>query len=97
MDKDKAYREKIEAQLKVMSARIDELKAQTQKAKAEVKIEYLEGLEALESKRNEVKTKLEEIAKAGKEASKDLEAGIEASLFDFKAAVESAFSRFKKD
>jgi hypothetical protein len=97
MNKDKAYRERMEAQLKVLEARIDELKAMAQKAKAEVKIEYMEGVEALESNRKSVKKKLDDMKKAGKEAGKDLKEGIEASLFDLKQAVETAFKRFKKD
>jgi len=97
MDKDEAYQEKMEAQLKLLSARIDELKAKAQKAKTEAKIEYMEGLDALEKKRNDVKTRLEEVKKVGKSAGKDLKAGIEASLFDLKKAVESALARFKQD
>jgi len=97
MDKDKAFQEKMEAQIKLMGARIDELKAKAQKLKAEAKIEYMEGLEALEMKRNDVKAKLEKVKEAGKEAGRDLAAGIETSLFDLKNAIESAFSRFKQD
>ncbi len=96
MDKDQAYREKIDAQLKILSARIDELKAMAQKAKADVKIEYMEGLEALEANQKKVKKKLEDMKKAGKAAGKDLKEGIDMSLFDLKKAVESAFERFKQ-
>lgn len=97
MDKYKVYQEKMEAQLKIMTARIDELKARAQKTKAEVKIEYIQGLEALESKRKDVKTQLEKLKKSGKEAGNDLKDGIEMSLFDLKRALESAFSRFNQD
>lgn len=97
MDKDQAYQEKMNAQLKVLSARIDELKAMAQKAKAEVKIEYMEGLEALEANQKTLKKKLADMKKAGKAAGKDLKEGIETSLFDLKKAVESAFDRFKQE
>jgi hypothetical protein len=96
MDKEKAFQEKKEAELKLLSARIEELKAIMQKTKAEAKIEYTQGLDALEKNWKEVKTKLEDLGKSGKEAGKELKEGIEISLFDLKNAVESAFARLKK-
>jgi prefoldin subunit 5 len=95
MDKKEAYREKSEAQFKLLKARIDELAARADKMKAEAKIEYAEGIEALKSKKEDVKRKLKKLQEAGAEASQDLKAGLESALFDLKKAVDSAVKKFK--
>jgi hypothetical protein len=89
MDKKEAYKEKWEAQLNQLLA------AKADQGKAEAKIEFAEGIEALKTKQEEVKNKLKELKAAGTEASKDLKAGVENALFDLKRAVESAVSKFK--
>ena len=47
MDTKEAYQEKFDAQLRGWSAKIDELMAKADKAKAEAKIEYCEQSENL--------------------------------------------------
>jgi chromosome segregation ATPase len=95
MDKAEAYKEKWEAQLKELQAKIDGLAAKAAKAKAEAKIELSEGLEGLKAKRDEVRDKLGKLREAGESASEDLRRGAESALFDLKTAVESAVEKFK--
>jgi hypothetical protein len=94
-DKRKAYEEKLDAQLKEWSAQIELLKAKTDNAKADAKIEYYKTIEALQSKQNEAKAKLRELKTAGDAAWEDLKTGAEKAWAEVKAAYHEASSRFK--
>jgi hypothetical protein len=95
MNKKEIYQEKWEAQLKQLRAKIDGLAARAEKARAEAKIEYAEGIDALKAKQEEVKKKLKQLKEASGEATKNLKTGVESALFDLKKAVESALRKFK--
>jgi hypothetical protein len=95
MNKKAAYQEKWEAELRILNAKINELEAKADKVRAEAKLEYAKGLEAVKAKQKDVKKKILEIKKVGSEAGEDLKAGIESALYDLKKAVNSAVSRFK--
>jgi hypothetical protein len=94
-DKRKAYEEKLDAQLKEWSAQIALLKAKADNAKADAKVEYYKTIEALQSKQNEAKTKLQELRTAGDEAWEDIKKGAEKAWSEVKAAYHEASSRFK--
>jgi predicted nuclease with TOPRIM domain len=94
-EKRKAYEEKLDAQLKEWSAQIELLKAKADNAKADAKIEYYKTIDALQSKQNEARTKLQELKTAGDEAWKDLKAGAERAWAEVRTAYHDASSRFK--
>ena len=54
MGKKEAYIEKLEAQLREWSSKIDELKARADKAKADVKLEYEKQIGELRTKQETV-------------------------------------------
>jgi multidrug resistance efflux pump len=89
-----AYQEKFDAQLREWSAKIDELKAKTDQAKAEVKIEYYEQIEELQSKQAVARTKLQELSNSGEQAWEELKPGLEHAWNDLKTAVEKAIAKF---
>ncbi len=95
MDKKAAYREKWEAELKILNTKISELEAKADKVRAEAKIEYAKGIEAIKAKQKDVKKKIQEMKKAGSEAGENLKSGMESALYDLKKAINSAFSQFK--
>jgi hypothetical protein len=95
MEKKEAYQKKREAQLNQLRVTIEGLAAKADKARAEAKVEYAEGIDALKAKQEEVKMKLKALREASGESSKDLKAEVESALFDLKKAVESAVSGFK--
>jgi predicted ATP-binding protein involved in virulence len=64
----KAYEEKLDAQLKKWKSQIAVLKAKAEKAKADTKMDYYTIIQALEHKRDEARTKLQELKTAGDEA-----------------------------
>ena len=94
-DKRKAYEEKLDAHLKEWSAQIALLKAKSDNAKADAKIEYHKIIDALQRKQNEAGTKLQELKTAGDEAWEDLKAGAEKAWAEVRTAFHDATSRFK--
>lgn len=94
-EKRKAYREKLEAQLREWNAKIEELSAKADKAKAQGKVEFLEQMEKLKGRRTELESKLREVKGASGEAWKSLWAGAEKAAADLKQALEDARAKFK--
>lgn len=90
-----AYQEKLEAQLRIWNAKIEELKGKADKAEAEAKIRYQEQLQALRAKQEEAEKRLRELKAAGEGAWEDLKGGIEKVWDELRDAVEKAASRFK--
>ena len=95
METKDAYKARIDAQLKEWSAKIAELKAKANVAEAHIKAEYLKQVEALQTKKEETQTKLEELKKAGDEAWETLKVGVEHAAFELKNAIYNAASKFK--
>lgn len=97
-DKEKnAYREKMEAQMNILNAKIEEFNARAKKAKAEAKIEYNKNLEDLKMKRDALKSKLQQMKEAGGKAGEELKAGVQKAMDDLKTAVDRAFKRTKEE
>lgn len=94
MNKKEVYQEKLEAQLREWSAKIDVLNAKADKAKAELKIEYAEQIEDLRAKQTAAQTKLQELSKSGELAWEELKPGLEHAWHDLKISVENALSKF---
>ncbi len=94
-EKRKAYREKLEAQLREWNAKIEELSAKADKARAQGKIEFLEQVEKLRARRTDVEAKLRDVRSASGEAWKSLWAGAERAAADLKQALEEARQKFK--
>ncbi|MFO8240340.1 MAG: hypothetical protein R6T90_05005 [Dissulfuribacterales bacterium] len=94
-EKRKAFEEKLDAQIKELSAQMALLKTKADKAKAEAKIEYYTTIEALHHKRDIAKAKLHELKTSGEDAWDNLKAGTEKAWDEFKSAFHAAASKFK--
>ena len=94
-EKRKAYEEKLDAQLKEWNAQISLLKAKAENAKADAKIDYYKSIEALEHKRDEAMTKLQELKTAGDEAWEAVKTGVEKTWAEVKTAYHDVTSKFK--
>lgn len=77
------------------SGEINLLKVRTEKAEADLKINYMEDIESLREKQASTKKKLSELHDAGEDAWEDIKTGIESSWAELKKGIESAASRFK--
>jgi capsule polysaccharide export protein KpsE/RkpR len=93
----KTYQEKIEAQLKGFASQIEGLVAKADQAKKEAKAKYAPQIEALRAKQESLRQKLDGLKEPGGAAWEDLKKGMDAAIGEFKAAVQSAVSRFKEE
>jgi cell fate (sporulation/competence/biofilm development) regulator YmcA (YheA/YmcA/DUF963 family) len=91
-----AYMDKVNARVKVIGAKLEELKAKADHVDAETKIQYNQQIEKLAHKKQEVQTKLNEMKVSGKGAWNSLKIGLDAAISDLKTGVEKAISEFKK-
>lgn len=90
-----AYVEKLEAQVREGTAKIDQLRAKTDAAKADAKLEYQQQIDHLQNQKNQLRGKLNEIKQAGEGAWESLRDGVAAAVNDLKAAVDRAMSKFQ--
>lgn len=95
MDKKEEYIQKLDAQLREWSAKIDELNARAEKAKGDIKTEYTRQLEALEALRESALKKLAEISEAGGQAWEELITGAEKAWHELKTSLDNAIAKFK--
>jgi predicted nucleic acid-binding Zn-ribbon protein len=89
------YIDKLAAQLKEWSTRIDELEAKAGAAKADAKTSYDKQIAQLKDQRDAAAKKLQELKGASAEAWDVLKAGAETAWADLKNAVTAAKEKFK--
>ena len=89
------YQEKLEAQLREWSGKIDQLKTAAEKLAADAQVTYHHQIDALRGKQEGAQKKLQELKEGGEEAWESLKAGIDRAWDDLKRGVEGALSRFK--
>ena len=94
MGRREVYQEKIEAQLKEWSAKINELKATAEKAAADKKIELHKMIDNLRAKKEQVQNNLNEIKAAGVETWEKLKDKTDKALDDVKTFWEGIKSKF---
>ena len=89
-----AYREQVEAQLKVWSAQVQELKAKAELAKADTKVELQKQIQSLQAKQEAVQTKLKELQGAGGDAWEKAKPDLEQAVAHLKTAWENVKKSF---
>lgn len=90
-----AYREKIEAELQELDARIDLLKAKKNQMSADAKQEYAAFMEDLQQNQKEARDALQELKEAGAESWQDMRQRIDETVNNLSMAVSKAAERFK--
>jgi len=89
------YQEKLEAQLKEWSRKIDQLKSAAEKLAADAQVTYHRQIDALRGKQEAAQKKLQELKATGEGAWEFLKVGIDRAWDELKQGVEGALSRFK--
>ncbi|CAN5254091.1 hypothetical protein BH09MYX1_BH09MYX1_67460 [soil metagenome] len=84
------YKQKYEAQLHEWSAKVDVMKAQSEKLSAQAKIDMKPKIDAVHANLALVKSKLSDIVSATDGKWNDMVKHVDATWDDFKAAVEGA-------
>jgi hypothetical protein len=95
MDERQAYREKTEAQLKELGARIQVWEAKAEQAKADAKLEYGRTMKDLLAQQNKIAGQLEQVQGASEKAWEELKAGIDSALKDLQKSVAEAAAEFE--
>lgn len=91
-----AYKQKIEAELKLVQAKIEELKAKSKLYATDVHVKYVEQVEELERKFDATKAKLKELDEAGEEKWEHFKEDVESAWEILSKAVKDAAAQFKK-
>ncbi len=95
MDSREAYKEKYEAQVKAWGAKVDALKARTEKAEPAAKIDLAPHVTGVEEKLDAAKAKLAHIGTATDEKWNDFRKDADKIWGDFERSVWSAFAMIK--
>lgn len=90
-----AYKKKIEAEVDLAQAKLDELKAQAKSSAADVGIKFDKLTDDLENKLQTTKTKLRELESASENAWEQLKDGVEAAWDDLKSGLKNAAAKLK--
>ena len=86
--------QKFKSALDKADARIDLLKAKADAADAKTRIKLREEIDDLQSRRDALNDKLDDLRNSSGEAWRDLKAGMEAGWSSLSNAIERAASRF---
>lgn len=95
MSDKKLYQQKMRAHLDEWKAEIDKLKAKASGSSADTQLKINKQIRILESKIEEGKEKLSQIADKGEDAWDSIKDGVESAWDTLKASVKEARGKFK--
>jgi hypothetical protein len=96
MSTKEAYKQKIEAELELAQAKIDEFKAQSKISTADARIKYAKHVDEIEQRVGATKAKLKELGEASEEAWEQLKDGVESAWGALSTAIRNAAAKFKE-
>jgi ATP-dependent 26S proteasome regulatory subunit len=85
------FQRKIEIETDRLKARLIELRAKAKEVKLDARVEFDKTLDSLEKTQGELKSRLDDWRKAGKDAAKDMKKSIKRSVKDLKKSVKHAY------
>jgi len=90
------YIDKLAAQLKEWSAKIDELEGKARATKDDVKIKYEKHIRGLRDQREAATKKLQELKGASGEAWDTMKSGVETAWANLRTSISEAKQKFDK-
>ena len=90
MSLNSAYHDKMEAQLKEISAKIESYKAKAAKLAADARIELEKEIEKIRPMHDQARTKLAELKTSGSDRWAELKTGLDKAWSDLSAAFDRA-------
>lgn len=90
-----AYREKREAQIEELAARLDLWEAKARKAKADARVRYREELDELRGRIDTARMRLSLLKDAGEDAWDEVRDGADAAMKELRRAFRRASSKFE--
>ena len=88
-----AYKAKMEAQLKIWSARLDGFKAKAEKASAEAKVELLKHVDELKAFEASAKKHVAEVETAAAESWQKAKGGLEHTWNQLSGSIEAVWAK----
>jgi len=88
-----AYQEKVETQLREWTAKINELKAKADGAKADAKIEMYKRIEVLRAKQEVAQAKFQELKQRGADKWEEIRTSLDKAMDDLKTTWKSTRSQ----
>ncbi|MGD1010078.1 MAG: hypothetical protein ABR951_08010 [Candidatus Aminicenantales bacterium] len=85
------FKTKIDIEMDHVRAALIELRAKAKEVKLDTRVEIEKGLDAIEKGQADIGSKLDEWAKAGKDAAGDLKKTIKRSTKDLRKSVKKAY------
>src|SRR5437016_14653717 len=92
-EKQAAYREKAEAQLREWKADIEKLMARADEARAEGKIEFYKRAEIFNAKYEAARKKSQDLKGAGEDKWAEFKAGLDVAVAELKEALNDGLSK----
>jgi chromosome segregation ATPase len=89
------YQQKLEAQLREWSAKLEVLRAKADQAKAEQKMTHQKEFEALQERKEALEERLDELRASGEDAWEEVKAGTEAAWKELDDAFTRSLQRFR--
>ena len=96
MEARELYKQKYEAEMHEWSAKLDVLKARTEKLTVQAKLDVKPSIDAVHAKFDTAKAKLDAIAEATDDKWDDIVKEVDLAWNDFKASAEGAYDALKK-
>ena len=95
MGKRDLYIEKINAQIEQYSAKLAGMRGKATEVQADMKLEYLEQVEKVESNRDALKERYEQLRKSSESSWGDIKEGTEKAFNELKESFTKATKHFK--
>lgn len=96
MDKREVYKEKAQAKLDELNARIDLLKSQMKSQAADAKLAINGQVEVLENKREDLKSRMSQLRTGAEDAWDEIAAGLDRALDEVEHALDRADEAMEK-
>ncbi|HRI70118.1 MAG TPA: hypothetical protein PK156_38070 [Polyangium sp.] len=95
METRELYKQKVEAQIHEWSAKLDVLKAKSEKLTVQAKLDMQPSIDAVHAKYDAAKAQLDKIGTASDDKWDEVVKDVDQAWNDFKAAVEGTFDAMK--
>lgn len=89
------YRQKYDAQLREWQARMDEVRARSDKLSAQARLDMQPRLDALKSKYEDARARFAELGTAAGDTWDEVKRNAESAWNDFKSSLEGAYDALK--
>lgn len=89
-DTEKAYEEKMRAQIDELDAKIELLRSKARSTSADAQVEFSKRANEMEAKAGAVRSQLKELANASEEKWQEMKTGVEDAFNQFKKELDEA-------